>query len=71
MGFTFENPGEYGGILNYTLATPGPVTIEAVVDPFESPMLSNVTLGQATKFSLSLTHGEPNGGANRLRGTCG
>ena len=40
--------------------------IEAVVDPFESPMLSNVTLGQAIKFALSLTHSEPNGSESPL-----
>ena len=34
-GFTIENLAEYCGILNQGLATPGPVTIEAVVDPFE------------------------------------
>ena len=59
-GFTIEDPAECGGILDQALATPGPVIIEAVVDPFEPPMPPKVTLEQATKFALSLARGEPN-----------
>ena len=59
-GFTIENPAECGGILDQALATPGPVIVEAVVDPFEPPMPPKVTLEQATKFALSLARGEPN-----------
>ena len=59
-GFTIEDPAECGGILDHALATPGPVIIEAVVDPFEPPMPPKVTLEQATKFALSLARGEPN-----------
>lgn len=59
-GFTIENPAQYGGISNQALATPGPVTIEAVVDPFKPPISSKVTLEQASEFALSLAHGEPN-----------
>jgi hypothetical protein len=66
-GFTIESPAEYGGILSQALAAPGPAIIEAVVDPFESPMPSKVTLGQAIKFALSLAHGEPNGSESPSR----
>ena len=59
-GFTIEDPAECGRILDHALATPGPVIIEAVVDPFEPPMPPKVTLEQATKFALSLARGEPN-----------
>ena len=59
-GFTIEDPAECGEILDHALATPGPVIIEAVVDPFEPPMPPKVTLEQATKFALSLARGEPN-----------
>jgi pyruvate dehydrogenase (quinone)/pyruvate oxidase len=34
-GFTIEDPGDCGRILDQALATPGPVVVEAVVDPFE------------------------------------
>ena len=59
-GFTIEDPAECGPILDQALATPGPVIVEAVVDPFEPPMPPKVTLEQATKFALSLARGEPN-----------
>ena len=46
-----EDPAECGAILDEALATPGPVLVEAVVDPFEPPMPPKVTLEQATKFA--------------------
>jgi pyruvate dehydrogenase (quinone) len=58
-GFTVEDPGECGRVLDQALATPGPVVVEAVVDPFEPPMPAKVTLEQATKFAKSLARGEP------------
>jgi pyruvate dehydrogenase (quinone)/pyruvate oxidase len=58
-GFTIEDPGECGRVLDQALATPGPVVVEAVVDPFEPPMPAKVTLEQATKFARSLARGEP------------
>ena len=54
MGHTFENPAEYGGILSQAPATPGSVIIEAVVDPFESPMSSNVTLARPASLRCPL-----------------
>jgi pyruvate dehydrogenase (quinone)/pyruvate oxidase len=39
---------------------PGPVVVEALVDPFEPPLPAKVTLEQATKFARSLLRGEPN-----------
>jgi pyruvate dehydrogenase (quinone) len=59
-GFTIEDPAECGRILDHALATPGPVIVGAVVDPFEPPMPPKITLEQATKFALSLARGEPN-----------
>jgi pyruvate dehydrogenase (quinone)/pyruvate oxidase len=46
--------------LDQALATPGPVIVEAVVDPFVPPMPAKITLDQATKFAQSLARGEPN-----------
>jgi pyruvate dehydrogenase (quinone)/pyruvate oxidase len=43
-------------------STPGPVIIEAVVDPFEPPMPPKITARQAEKFAESLLRGEPNRG---------
>ena len=59
-GFTIEDPAECGNILDAALATPGPVVVEAVVDPFEPPMPPKITLDQAAKFAKSLAKGEPN-----------
>jgi len=49
-----------GEILDRALATPGPVIVEAIVDPLEPPLPPKITLEQATKFAESLAKGEPN-----------
>ena len=61
-GFTIEDPGDCGRILDQALATPGPVVVEAVVDPFEPPLPAKISFDQATKFAESLARGEPNRG---------
>jgi pyruvate dehydrogenase (quinone)/pyruvate oxidase len=38
---------------------PGPVLIEAVVDPLEAPLPARITPTQAVKFAESLLRGEP------------
>jgi pyruvate dehydrogenase (quinone) len=58
-GFTIDDPATCGQILDQALATPGPVLIEAVVDPNEPPMPPKVTFDQAKKFATSLIRGEP------------
>jgi pyruvate dehydrogenase (quinone)/pyruvate oxidase len=59
-GLTIEAAADCGRVLDQALATPGPVVVEAVVDPFEPPLPSKVALEQATKFAESLIRGEPN-----------
>jgi pyruvate dehydrogenase (quinone) len=61
-GLTVDDPAACGRILDQALSTPGPVLVEAVVDPFEPPMPPKVTPDQATKFAKSLVRGEPNRG---------
>jgi pyruvate dehydrogenase (quinone) len=61
-GFTIEEPADCGPTLEKALATPGPVIIEAVVDPFEPPMPPKITLDQAAKFAQSLAKGQPHRG---------
>jgi pyruvate dehydrogenase (quinone) len=41
-------------VLEQALATPGPVIVEAVVDPFEPPLPAKITLEQAKQFATSL-----------------
>lgn len=58
-GFTIEDPFECGDTLEKALNMPGPVVIEAVVDPFEPPMPPKITSHQALKFAESLAKGQP------------
>jgi pyruvate dehydrogenase (quinone)/pyruvate oxidase len=59
-GFTIDDPERCGEQLDEALREPGPVLIEAVVDPFEPPMPARITLEQAKHFAESLAKGEPN-----------
>jgi pyruvate dehydrogenase (quinone)/pyruvate oxidase len=58
-GFTIEDPEACGKILDQSLATSGPVVVEAVVDPYTPPMPAKVTPKQAVHFAESLLRGEP------------
>jgi pyruvate dehydrogenase (quinone)/pyruvate oxidase len=58
-GFTIEDPNDCGEILERALHTPGPVVIEAIVDPNEPPMPAKVTAKQAAHFAESLAKGTP------------
>jgi pyruvate dehydrogenase (quinone)/pyruvate oxidase len=62
VGFTIERPEECGRILDQALEMPGPVLIEAVVDPHEPPMPPKVRAEQALHFAESLARGTPNRG---------
>jgi pyruvate dehydrogenase (quinone) len=57
-----EEAGRCGEQLRAALATPGPVLIEAVVDPHEPPMPPKVSARQAARFAKSLVRGTPNAG---------
>jgi len=59
-GITIDDPQDCARALEQALNTPGPVLVEAVVDPFEPPMPPKVTLKQAKRFAESLVRGEPN-----------
>jgi pyruvate dehydrogenase (quinone)/pyruvate oxidase len=59
-GFAITDPAACGEIMERALNTPGPVVIEAVVDPNEPPMPPKITRDQAVKFAESLVRGEPN-----------
>lgn len=59
-GVTIDDPASCGELMRQALETPGPVVIEAVVDPNEPPLPPKITRDQATKFAQSLVRGEPN-----------
>lgn len=66
-GFTIEDPATCGEILDQALNTPGPVVVQAVVDPHEPPMPAKIKPRQAAKFAESLAKGTPN--RMRIAGT--
>jgi pyruvate dehydrogenase (quinone)/pyruvate oxidase len=62
QAFTIEEPATCGDILRQALRTPGPVVIEAVVDPNEPPLPPKIELAQAARFAESLLRGTPHAG---------
>lgn len=61
-GFIIEDPKDCGKIMEEALNTPGPVIIQAEVDPYEPPFPPKTTLKQATRFAEGLVRGEPKAG---------
>lgn len=62
QGLTIEQPDACGAVLDAALRTPGPVIIEAMVDPHEPPMPPKATPQQLAKLAQSLIRGTPNRG---------
>lgn len=56
-GVRIENPETCGALLDQALAMPGPVIIEAVVDPNEPPMPPKVTAADMKNFAAALAKG--------------
>jgi pyruvate dehydrogenase (quinone) len=59
-GLRVERPDECGRVLEEALNAPGPVVVEAVVDPHEPPMPPKVSRDQVLHFAESLARGTPN-----------
>ncbi|HLE00458.1 MAG TPA: thiamine pyrophosphate-dependent enzyme [Bdellovibrionota bacterium] len=59
-GFKIDDPALCGETISRALETPGPVLIEAEVDPHEPPMPAKLKPDQALKFAESLARGQPN-----------
>jgi pyruvate dehydrogenase (quinone) len=60
-GITIDDPADCATRVAEALARPGPVLIEAVVDPLEAPMPATVTREQAVHFAESIVRGQPKG----------
>jgi len=60
VGFTIDDPAQCSDILEEALNTPGPVIVDAIVDPYEPPFPGKISLDQASKLAESLARGEPN-----------
>lgn len=61
-GFRIDDASQCSELLEAALATPGPVLIEAVVDPLEAPLPAKIQPKQALRFAESLLKGEPDAG---------
>ena len=61
QAFTITDPGQCGEILDHALATPGPVLIEAVVDPQEPPLPPTITMTDTKHFIEAIARGTPEG----------
>ena len=59
-GVRIDDPNTAGQKFDEALAMPGPVIIEAVVDPLTAMLPPKIKAGQALKFSEALARGEPN-----------
>jgi pyruvate dehydrogenase (quinone)/pyruvate oxidase len=59
-GLRVDDPAQCGAVLDEALRTPGPVVVEAIVDPFEPPMPAKIKPEQALHLAESLAKGEPN-----------
>ena len=60
IGMTIDDPKKCAEQMLQAVQTPGPVMIEAVVDPFEPPLPARINAKQAIHFAESLAKGEPN-----------
>jgi pyruvate dehydrogenase (quinone) len=61
-GYTLQNPGDAGDMVERFLNTPGPAVLQAVVDPLEAPMPGKIKAEQALHFAESLARGEQDAG---------
>ncbi len=61
-----DEPSKCAETLRSALATPGPVLIEAVVDPNEPPLPPRIEAKQALHFAEALAKGTPNAGSIAL-----
>jgi len=57
--FSVDDPAQCPSVLREALAHPGPVLVEAVVDPHEPPMPPRATLKQMTHLAEALARGTP------------
>ncbi|HEU4625406.1 MAG TPA: thiamine pyrophosphate-dependent enzyme [Steroidobacteraceae bacterium] len=57
VGYTIDDPAACGSMLERALNEPGPVVIEAVIDPNEPPLPPKITFEQAKNFAEALARG--------------
>lgn len=57
-GFTVEDPGRVRDVLRQAFSIPGPVVVQAVIDPLEPPLPGKITTAQAWQFAKALAKGQ-------------
>jgi pyruvate dehydrogenase (quinone) len=60
-GFSLEDPKQCGDVVDEALNTPGPVIVEAVIDPLEPPLPPKMTLKDYKLIMEALAKGQPEG----------
>jgi len=58
-GIRIEDPERCGALLREAFAMPGPVVVDAIVDPHEPPMPPRATANQMLHLTESLARGTP------------
>ena len=58
-GVRIEDPKTCGADIERIMAIPGPVVVEAVIDPYEPPMPASIKPEQALHFAEALAKGQP------------
>jgi pyruvate dehydrogenase (quinone)/pyruvate oxidase len=62
VGFTVERPEQIRPALEAAMKSKKPSIVEVIVDPYEPPMPSKVSVKQAAHFAEALIKGQPKGG---------
>jgi pyruvate dehydrogenase (quinone)/pyruvate oxidase len=58
-GLRLEEPQDCANIIDEALRTPGPVVVDAIIDPFEPPLPPKIKPEQALHLAEALAKGEP------------
>lgn len=58
VGYSVSDPARVRDTLREAFAQPGPVLIEAVVDPYEPPLPGKITTDQAWQFAKAMARGQ-------------
>jgi pyruvate dehydrogenase (quinone) len=56
-GLTVEDPHRVHEVLRQAFSMPGPVVVQAVIDPFEPPLPGKITTDQAWQFAKAIGRG--------------
>jgi pyruvate dehydrogenase (quinone) len=56
-GLTVDDPRQVRNVLQQAFSIPGPVVVQAVIDPFEPPLPGKITTAQAWQFAKAVARG--------------